>query len=58
VLISGWALCCPCVVQALLDIARGMDFLHHHNVIHRDLKSPNILVSDDYSVKVTSPQQA
>lgn len=42
----------PTMLQVLLDVARGMDFLHHHNVIHRDLKSPNILVDEDFHAKV------
>ncbi len=27
-----------------LDVARGMQFLHEHKIVHRDLKSLNILV--------------
>ncbi|KAG1327836.1 Receptor-like kinase TMK3 [Cocos nucifera] len=38
-----------------LDVARGMEYLHslaHQCFIHRDLKSSNILLSDDYRAKV------
>ena len=34
-----------------LDVARGMEYLHslaHQSFIHRDLKSSNILLSDDF----------
>lgn len=34
----------PQKLQILLDISRGMSFLHNRNVIHRDLKSANVLV--------------
>ncbi|XP_065193869.1 uncharacterized protein LOC135825060 [Sycon ciliatum] len=37
-----------------LDIARGMTYLHESNPprLHRDLKSPNLLVSDKWVVKI------
>src|SRR4030095_13151286 len=33
-------------------IARGLDFLHNSNVIHRDIKSHNILVTKNMEVKL------
>jgi len=39
-------------IQIAIDIASGMAFLHSKNVIHRDLKSKNILVEDNWRVKV------
>ncbi|RZC25797.1 receptor protein kinase TMK1-like [Glycine soja] len=39
-----------------LDVARGMEYLHslaHQIFIHRDLKSSNILLGDDFRAKVS-----
>ena len=36
----------------LLDIAKGLAFLHGQRFIHRDLKSPNILLSSDFRAKL------
>ncbi|XP_063373987.1 mitogen-activated protein kinase kinase kinase 12-like [Cydia amplana] len=35
------------------EIANGMAYLHSHKIIHRDLKSPNILIADNLVVKVS-----
>lgn len=41
-------------LQMALDIARGMNYLHtcRPPVIHRDLKTPNLLVDKDLTIKV------
>ncbi|KAF5783815.1 putative protein kinase RLK-Pelle-CR4L family [Helianthus annuus] len=38
-----------------IDIATGLDFLHGggYPVIHRDVKSSNILLNDDWKAKIT-----
>ncbi|WPT17579.1 Putative serine/threonine-protein kinase drkA [Picochlorum sp. SENEW3] len=42
-------------VGMMMDAAKGMLYLHSHKptIIHRDLKSPNLLVDGNWTVKVT-----
>ena len=42
----------PRMYQLILDAAKGINFLHCSNIIHRDLKSANLLVTDSFAVKV------
>ena len=37
----------PTRVRYALDAAKGMVFLHQHDIIHHDLKSSNLLVASD-----------
>lgn len=39
-------------LKMALDVASGLAWLHAHNIVHRDLKLPNLLVFEDWSVKV------
>ncbi|XP_071505294.1 mitogen-activated protein kinase kinase kinase 13-A-like [Diadema antillarum] len=43
--------------QLMIDwskqIAQGMHYLHSHKIIHRDLKSPNVLVSNNDILKIS-----
>lgn len=41
-------------LRMALDVARGMNYLHHRNpaIVHRDLKTSNLLVDKNWNVKV------
>lgn len=39
-------------VKQAQDVARGMEYLHSLDIIHRDLKSDNLLIATDKSIKI------
>ncbi|OQR88382.1 kinase, partial [Thraustotheca clavata] len=41
------------LLQIAIDAAQGMAYLHHSNIIHRDLKSANLLCTATYACKVS-----
>ncbi|KAL9317035.1 hypothetical protein ACSQ67_013552 [Phaseolus vulgaris] len=41
-----------CTKPPRLCIVTGMNYLHQHNIIHRDLKAANLLMDENYIVKV------
>uniref|UniRef100_A0A6Q2ZH70 mitogen-activated protein kinase kinase kinase n=1 Tax=Esox lucius TaxID=8010 RepID=A0A6Q2ZH70_ESOLU len=41
------------LIDWAMGIAGGMNYLHLHKIIHRDLKSPNMLITYDDAVKIS-----
>lgn len=41
------------VVSMALDVANGMEYLHSQHVVHRDLKSENLVLTEDLHLKLT-----
>lgn len=39
-------------MSILMDAARALDFLHRKSLIHRDIKSPNILLDSQHRCKL------
>ena len=47
---SIFILCRGCLIA--IDVAKGLAYLHHHRLIHCDIKSPNILLGKDLTAKI------
>lgn len=42
----------PTLLRVAIDICKGMNYLHQNDIIHRDLKTANILMDENEVVKV------
>ncbi|VVB04668.1 unnamed protein product [Arabis nemorensis] len=40
------------LLKVALDVSKGMNYLHQNNIIHRDLKTANLLMDEHEVVKV------
>ncbi|KAL8162738.1 hypothetical protein V2J09_014227 [Rumex salicifolius] len=40
------------VIQLALDLARGLDYLHSKKIVHRDVKTENMLLGSQRNVKI------
>jgi serine/threonine protein kinase len=47
-----WDIRYPQMLKIALHTARGLEYLHDCNLIHRDLKSVNLLIDEHYNAKV------
>ncbi|KAF0910702.1 hypothetical protein E2562_004694 [Oryza meyeriana var. granulata] len=42
----------PALLGVAMDVSKGMSYLHQNNIIHRDLKTANLLMDESGTVKV------
>jgi serine/threonine protein kinase/ABC-type branched-subunit amino acid transport system substrate-binding protein len=42
----------PLLRSMIIDVLKGLQFIHSAGIIHRDLKSPNLLVDKNWTIKI------
>ncbi|KAF7140889.1 hypothetical protein RHSIM_Rhsim06G0011000 [Rhododendron simsii] len=42
----------PAILKVAIDVSKGMNYLHHNKIVHRDLKAANLLMDENDVVKV------
>lgn len=36
----------PSLLKVAIDVSKGMNYLHQNNIVHRDLKTANLLMDE------------